>query len=184
MERGGPAEPEPTAGGVPGEGAFVFDERITEYGYGDLMPLPEGARVGRAYLPLASGGPVAHDAAGIPFRNGPDADVFEEIIAVSPGDGQVRFEFAPKLSHYGLSLAATLSRDTIRGTWRWAPGRDTLGQGTFEMWRVPRTSVTDSAIARSRRGARLWASQVYEAAPEDTVLLPVPEPPAGSSPTR
>lgn len=177
IESANPSESHAGTASLPIEGAFVFNERITEYGYDDGMSLPQGALLGRAYLSLDTVGTVSRNGAGIPFKRGPDADALEEVVAITTNDNQVTFEFAPKVSHSGLALSGILSRDTIRGKWTRTFERDNLDQGTFEMWRVPRTATTDSAIARSRRGARSWANEMKNVTtPEDTVLLPIPDP--------
>jgi hypothetical protein len=139
----------------PVEGAFVFDRRITQYGYGESgMPLPMGASLGRAYLPLS---PAERQARSM-YRAGPDADALEEVMAIAPGDGLVQFEFSPKFSHGGLRFQGRVSGDSVSGEWTRSIGRGGHDRGTFKMWRVPPTAATDSAIVRSRRGARMWAN--------------------------
>jgi hypothetical protein len=143
---------------TPITGAFVFGRAVTDYGNTGPLKLPKGSSVGRAYLSVDARQPVSRGDEGIPFSRNPDADLLEEVIAIPVDSPKVILAFAPKFSDYGLDLQGRISGDTVRGRWRFWPGRDTLASGTFTMWRVPRSWVTDSAIARSRRGARRWES--------------------------
>lgn len=167
--------PRASAARPPVEGRMVFDERIAQYGYGGGgIPLPDRAVTGRAFVSADTGAVVSRDSDRVPFHNRPDADLIEEVIAVPTNDGHILFELGPRLSDYGLELRASRSKGAMRGTWVRLVGRDTLGQGIFEMWSVRRSAATDSAIVRSRRGVQLWESEgKSKRTPADTVLRPV-----------
>lgn len=167
------AAPDPRLPGqrFPAEGVFVFGTKITDYGLEDDHSLPPLHRMtlGRTYLALDSGAPVGRDRAGTPFlKEWESADVLEMVLVWSTNERELSFEFAPMVDHHGLHFRAPLDeaamRDgSVRGTWTrvfYVTGRgrgaDTVAHGTFHMRRVRPTSVTDSAITRSRRAAREW----------------------------
>jgi hypothetical protein len=172
--------PPPVVARFPASGALVFDGRIARYGFGaDGISLPEGALLGRGYLAIDSRQPVSRDNQGIPFRRGPYADELEEMLALPSSNGEVAFEFAPKVSDYGLVLQGSFSADTVRGKWTWSPGGKMIESGTFIMWRVPQSSVTDSAVRRSERAARVWDDPLPDVPMQsDTAQLPARAAPA------
>lgn len=153
-------QPVPVFEHFPISGALVFDRRLASYGFGvGGVPLPERALLGRAYLAIDATQRVSRNAEGIAFRGGPYADELEEMFALRlSSDREINFEFAPKVTDYGLSLQGTLSDDTVRGMWTWSSGTRVIASGPFTMWRSSRSAVTDSAIYRSRRAAQAWAN--------------------------
>lgn len=156
LESDGTRPPNATAVQAPIAGAFVFGGKVANYGNTGPLALPNGASVGRVYISVDTRETISRDKEGIPFSRRSEADLLEEVAAIPTDSGAVLFAFAPKVSDYGLVLRGSWSGDTLRGKWSFSPGRDTLASGPFEMWRVGRTAITDSAIARSRRGARQW----------------------------
>lgn len=103
-------------------GAIVFDRRIDNFGYEDSTLLPKGAVFGRAYLPMQADGRLMTASAGVPFKQGPDADLQEETVAVQSEQGGLVLSLAPKMSHFGLELNGAIAGDTARGTWKWKRG--------------------------------------------------------------
>lgn len=135
-------------------GALVFDSAIPIYGYGRIHP-PRAAVIGRAYVDY-QGTRIRLRESSIPFADGPDADLVEEVVAEVHPDSMVDVQIAPRIIGFDPVFRGRISGDTIRGTWTLFSHSETVDSGSFLMWRVARTAISDSAIVRARRAAQAW----------------------------
>ncbi len=134
------------------QGRVVFDSRLPSYG----VPLDSGTSLGRAYIDVSALSSGREAQKKIFYASGDDADLLEEVNATIDSAGQVTIEVSPQIFGRDPVLTGRLRGSVITGTWVYYSHSDTLASGTFEMERVRRSEVTDSALTRAQRTASKW----------------------------
>ncbi len=135
-------------------GVLVFHRALPKYPDGD----PDTAiTIGRGYIEFAplAGLALGERSGGPTFGTWEGADRGETVHAWIAGDS-IDIDLAPHINDFDPLLRGRLANDSARGTLQITSQPTQRITGFFKMWRVPRDSFSDSAVARARRGVRQW----------------------------